>query len=98
MKFRQTTGMSIQEKFNKFDEENPIVYSLFKKQVFRAISKRKSKVSAKTILGFIRWEVQLQTTGDVYKINDVFTSRYARKFSEEFEQYKDIFNFRTLRS
>ena len=98
MNFKQSTGKTIQEKFEEFDKENPIVYSLFKQQVLKAISKRKTKISAKTVLGFIRWEIQFQTTGDVYKINDSFTSRYARKFTEEFDKYKDIFYFRKLRS
>jgi len=92
------TGKSIQEKFEEFDKENPKVYSIFKQQVLKAISKGKKKISAKTVLGFIRWEIQFQTTGDIFKINDCFTSRYARKFTAEFTQYKDIFHFRNLRS
>ena len=98
MNYQQTNGKSIQEKFEEFDKENPLVYSLFKQQVLKAIAKGKKKISAKTVLGFIRWQIQFQTTCDVYKINDAFTSRYARKFIEEFEEHKEIFHFRNLRS
>ena len=98
MNYKEMTGMSIQEKFDKFDKENPTVYVLFLQQVLKAISKGKNKISEKSVLGFIRWEIQFQTTGDTYKINDIYTSRYARKFVENHPEYKNVFNFRNLRS
>lgn len=98
MNYEQTNGKSIQEKFLEFDKENPLVYELFKGQVLKAITHGKKKISAKTVLGFIRWEIQFQTIGDIYKINDAFTSRYARKFAEELPKYSNIFHFRNLRS
>jgi hypothetical protein len=91
-------GITIQKKFEEFDTKNPLVWSLFKQQVFKAISKGKKKLSAKTILGFIRWNLTLTTTGDEFKINDIFTSRYARKYIEQFPQHKEVFNLRNLRS
>ena len=92
------TGNTIQEKFEQFHNTNPMVFSLFKLQVQKAISKGKKKLSAKTILGYIRWEIALQTSGDDFKINDAFTSRYARKYVSQFPEHKDIFEFRSLRS
>jgi len=92
------TGNTIQEKFEKFDNKNPIVYALFKQQVQKAISKGKKRVSSKTILGFIRWKVTLQTTGDEFKINDAFTSRYSRKNIQQYPEHEHIFEFRKLRS
>ena len=92
------TGKTIQEKFEEFNNKNPLVYALFKQQVQKAISRGKKKLSAKTILGYIRWNLTLETTGDEFKINDIYTSRYARKYINEFPEQKEIFELRNLRS
>lgn len=92
------TGKTIQERFENFDNKNPMVWALFKQQVQKAISKGKTKLSAKTIIGFIRWNLTLATTGDEFKINDIFTSRYARKYIEQFPEHKEVFELRNLRS
>ena len=89
---------TIQEKFDTFNKENPIVYSLFKQQALKAINKGRKKISAKQLIEFIRWNIQFQVTKEDFKINNSFTSRYARKFVEEFEDHKDVFEFRTLTS
>jgi hypothetical protein len=98
MNYEQTNGKSIQEKFLEFDKKNPLVYRMFCEQINKAIKLGKTKISAKTVLGFVRWEAQFYTIGDEYKINDAFTSRYARKFIADFPKFQDIFNFRNLRS
>lgn len=97
--FIQQKGKSIDEKFKEFHEKNPKVYQLFKMQVQKALQRGKKKMSSKTILGFIRWEIYLQThSNDEFKINDAYTSRYARLFIEDHPQYENIFNLRKLRS
>jgi hypothetical protein len=56
-------------------------------------------VSSKQIIGFLRWEVALQIDSkDDFKINDAFTSHYARLFAKDHPEYEDIFNFRELRA
>jgi len=92
------TGNTIQERFEEFDNKNPLVWNLFKQQVQKAISRGKKKLSAKTILGFIRWNLTLATTGDEFKINDIFTSRYSRKYINQFPEHKEVFELRNLRS
>jgi hypothetical protein len=98
--FETATGKSIQEAFDCFHSENPHVYELFKRYV-REIVKTKGrsvKTSSKMIINRIRWEVYLNTTSEDFRINDAFTSRYARKFSEEFPDFAHLFNYRDLRS
>lgn len=96
--FEQATGQTIETAFLKFDATNPKVYMFFSEQCFRAIRLNKSKISSKQILGYIRWEVSLITESeDGFKINDAFTSRYARKFATEFPEHEDLFDFRELR-
>jgi hypothetical protein len=97
--FVEQTGISIATAFRRFDEANPQVYERFKQLAFHLIQKGKRRYSSKTILCVLRYEVDLQTTTDgEYKINDAFTSRYARKFVEEFPEHAEFFEMRELRT
>lgn len=97
--FKQQRKCSIQEKFEEFHKLNPMVYKRFKAQVKTAIILGKTKISAKTILGYIRWEMDLSIQGDFYfKIDDAFTSRYARLFAKDHPDLEHLFNYRNLRS
>src|SRR5688500_8981814 len=96
--YRETNGKSIEEAFKELDRLNPNVYSSFKQQVLLAKAKGKDRVSAKTILGYIRWEIFLTiNTTEEFKINDAFTAHYARKFLADFPAYEGIFELRKLR-
>ncbi len=110
MKFLQNTGRTIQKAFNEFHKNNPLVYTHFKKMALEAINKKnKKKLSSKMIINVIRWEIYMETIEltlftDVdgslkkFKINDAYTSRYARLFTDEYPQHCNIFNMRELRS
>ena len=69
------------------------------------------KTSSKMILNRIRWEIAtvgIQNTNseqnasdgifDGFKINDAFTSRYARLFVDQNPDWSFLFNLRSLRS
>lgn len=108
MDFRQNTGKSIQKAFDIFDQMNPGVYREFRNQALLAISKGKRKISFKMILNYIRWEKFMTTEEPTlfnqdgkkikFKINDAYSSRYARKFITEFPEHTDKIEFRQLRS
>ena len=100
MNFEQANGKTIKESFDEFDQKNPLVYELFKTQVHRAIRiKKKNKISAKQILGYLRWEVFLRTDAPTgFKINDAYTAHYARKFIDDLPQFRNIFEFRRIRA
>ncbi len=84
---------------------------IYESQTARGIKKEEIKTSSKMILNRIRWEIEtvgiLNTSSeksankgvyDGFKINDAFTSRYARLFCDEYPDYAGLFNFRGLRS
>lgn len=97
--YQTATGKSIDDAFAEFHPKNPRVYEVFQEQCFRAIRLNRTKISAKQIIGYVRWHVSMTTeTDDGFKINDAFTSRYARLFADQYPQYKDLFNYRELRS
>ena len=98
MKFQDTNGETIKQAFDRFDRINPGVYNLFRRLVFQAINAKKRKTSSKMIINVIRWHFYLKTEGDDFKVNDAFTAHYARKFINEFPEYKSIFELRRIRS
>lgn len=89
---------TVTEQFNQFDRDNPKVYELFKKKVFEAIKMGKKKTSSKMILNLIRWTYYLETkSDDEFKINDRYTSHFARKFAREYPEHREMFNYRRMR-
>lgn len=108
MKHKELSGMSIEQSFKKFNKENPHVYKMFSEQCLIAIKKGKSKISSKAIINWMRWEIFMQTNkrasinidGKIFefKINDAYTSRYARLFLIKNPKYMGIFDLRQLRS
>tara|TARA_R110000737_G_C14524521_1_gene476009 strand:+ start:101 stop:406 length:306 start_codon:yes stop_codon:yes gene_type:complete len=98
--FSKTNGVTIKDSFDQFHITNPQVYSIFEAKAFAAIKMGKTKMSSKLILNVIRWEAFIQTTdvNSTYKINDAYTSHYARLFAEENPAHADVFNYRALRS
>lgn len=90
--------MTTEERFNKFHTENPKVYELlihFSKVV---------KNSGQTYSGIsmiwerMRWNVLFETTGDFYKLNNDYRSRYARLIMTQEPDLVDFFEIRKLRS
>lgn len=97
--YKITTGKSIDEAFVEFHAKNPQVYHYFKKFVNDVLARGKKITSSKLIINRIRWEIWIESTGtEEFKINDAFTSRYARLYAKEYPKYEDIFKFRELRS
>lgn len=90
---------SIQEGFESFLDQYPFVWELFKTQVFRAKRKRRKRIGAKAIIEWLRWECGFKRlAGEDFKINNNYTSRFSRKFKEEFP-YLDIeFEERTIKT
>jgi len=106
--YQQTTGNTIQESFIRYNEQNPKVFTLLVQQVDKAITKGKKRISVKTILGYIRWEIFLEIKQETlfdkkgekieYKIPDQFTSRYSRLLVEKYPYMKDYIEQRSIRS
>jgi hypothetical protein len=46
----------------------------------------------------LRWEYDTTTTGDPFKLNNDYRSRYVRKIVAEYPDLADAFETRTLRA
>lgn len=98
MNYKQLNGVTIREGFNKFNQENPQIFQAFQDQAFKAINRGCTKISAKLIINWIRWNEYLKTSDKNFKINDAYQSYYARHFVEKYPEHKDKFEFRKLRN
>lgn len=108
MNFKQNTGRTIQEAFEIFHRLNPQVYAECRRLALEALRKGRKKISFKLIINVVRWEKFMQTeeptlwnqngTLTAFKINDAYSSRYARLFKKEFPEYAHRIEFRGLRS
>jgi hypothetical protein len=89
----------IQKNFEKFHRDNPRVYYLFKRFAKQWMNVGYEHGSAKQIYERIRWETAVETTSNAHptlKINNNYTSRYARMWHDEHPEYPNFFRTRQL--
>jgi hypothetical protein len=101
MDFKSTTKKSIEETFNQFDKDNPEIYQHFVFFALQWIKSGAKKISSKQVIGRIRWFLDVETKGEAartWKINDITTAYYSRKFIQEYPEHETKFEFRRLRS
>ena len=85
--------------FKTFHKDNPQVLDLILEEITRAREVGINKVSIKTIIGHIRWNMTISTKSqDGFKINDAYTSLYAIVISSTYPEWSDMFEQRELRS
>lgn len=85
---------SLQDKFEKFDAENPHVYQLYRKFAAEAVDSGMKKLSISLVTERVRWEAKIVTrSDDNFKINNNHRAFYARKLNQE-PLFKDKFIIR----
>lgn len=90
---------SIDERFSKFHADNPHVYASLARLARQVKSRGRSKVGIELLFAVLRWEQMMSTTGDSgFRLNDHFTSRYARLLMEQEPDLDGMFETRELRA
>lgn len=92
--FEKPDKTQAQQEFEKFDRENPEVWSKFVDVCFKLIKKGFKRYSSKAIFEYIRFHTLIETTDKVFKINNIWTPFYSRKFQRVYPQYKEFFEIR----
>lgn len=93
-----TRRLTIQERFDKFDRDNPHIYELIKRFAFEALRSVKH-YSIRAIFERIRWHLNVETqTDERFRISDNFTSRYVRKLIFQYPEFNDFFTTKELRT
>ena len=84
------------ERFKEFHSQNPDVYQGFKNLAFEMKNTGRTRYSAQAIIYVLRWESDLKTTGDVFKINNDFTSIYSRLMCHHYPEFRNFFELRVM--
>lgn len=87
------TGKKTKEAFQHYHKQNPDIYRMFCRFA-RQAAQRRDHYSAKAIMERIRWETMLNDDQPDFKIDNTWTSHYARKFMADYPQYNGFFQLR----
>ena len=79
--------------FQEFHKSNPNIYDMFVKFSLAAAVRNKN-YSARGIFHRIRWETSVHSDDTAFKLNDIWTAYYARKFMEDHQELKGFFRLR----
>ena len=91
--------MSLESKFWTYHKANPQVFNLFKHFANEARSKGYAQYSAKAIFERVRWEVSVNTNDpEKFKMNNNYTSRYARLLITSDPSFADFFRNREMKT
>ena len=83
--------------FIQYHEENPVIWKLFKEVTFEAIEKGFKNYGSKGIFEVIRWNKCSPIKSDGFKLNNNYTSDYARKFMLHYPEHKEFFRVRKIK-
>ena len=94
------TDDTIAQRFHEFHERNPELYELLVRLAKRARTNRPGcTIGAKALVERARWEFSFERDEhEDYKINNDYTSRYARLIARQEPGLSDAFEFRRLRA
>lgn len=84
------------EAFLSFHQQNPKVWTLFEKFTLDRIAKGFKNYSAYAIMQRVRWETDVVTEGDIFKINNNHIPYYARMFHTNHTDRSEFFRLREL--
>jgi hypothetical protein len=89
---------NIQEQFRRFDAQHPEIYQEFCHIASNLLQRGRSHYGSKAILEVIRYHRILSGKSETepFKINNNYSSRYARKLMEEDARFRDFFELRGL--
>jgi len=82
------------EGFKKFHAENPHIYARFVLLAKQMKATGRKKYSARLIFHAMRWEQDLKTNAEPFKINDRWLSIYSRLLAYYQPEFEDFFEFR----
>ena len=97
--FEPERELTIQERFEIFHEDNPDVYEFLLEKA-RAANLLEYKTGMKCFWEMLRWHTFMVVKKDqsTFKLNNDFTSRYARLLMDENSELDGYFEIRELKS
>lgn len=89
-------SLSIDERFAIFHAANPHVADALEALARQWVAAGRKKLGAKALMERLRWESGIQTEGDVYRLNNDYSSRYSRLLAKRHPEWTDLFETRAL--
>lgn len=94
-----SSARSIQERFEAFDEANPAVFRMLVELAEQARSSGAKRIGMKCLWEVLRWHIFIATRDvTAFKLNNIYTSRYARKLLAERPEFEGVIEVRELRA
>jgi hypothetical protein len=91
-------GDSIQARFERFHDANPWVLAKLEEMTAELVAAGRRRVGIAMLFEVIRWEQLRSTTGDPFRLNNSFRSRYARLMMYRHPEWDGVFETRETRS
>lgn len=85
---------SLLQRFRAFHEANPSVYKEFRSLAFQMRGTGRKTYGARSIFEVLRWHRNLSTKGDVFILNNDFTSVYVRLLISDYPEMRSFFELR----
>lgn len=93
----KTRNDELRQQWWLFHKQHPEVYAAFKQYTFELINSGRSHGAAKMVVERMRWESHVNSQyGNDFKVNNNYTSNYARLFMHDHPQYDGFFRTRAL--
>lgn len=89
---------TLEERFRAFHEANPQVYAELVRLARDLVAKGHSRFGIGLLFEVLRWQRMLATTGDDFKLNNNWRSRYARLIDRNEPDLAGVFETRELRA
>ncbi len=86
----------IQREFERFHKENPHVLAELEHMAGAWFDKGHPSVSISMLFEALRWLSGIETTGDPYRLNNNYRSRYVRLMIARHPEWEDRFQVREL--
>ena len=90
-------GDSTDAKFEKWITANPHVLELFINLALAMQARGRTRIGAKAIVERLRWEYHYTTSGDEFRLNNLFTSRLVRRAITARPELAAMFELRALK-
>lgn len=90
--------LTIGERFAVFHERHPDVYRLFKQFALELLQAGRTRYSADAILHRVRWNFAVGDPNGDFRINDHWSSRYARMLMDECPAFRGFFETRRIKT
>ena len=91
---------TIQDRFEDFHRDNPVVYELLVRFARELHNSGRKRSGIRMVWERMRWEIAVNTVdrSSKFKLNDHYTSRYARLIMAREWDLRDFFEVREIRA